>query len=413
MSKKSGQVTVIIKNADIKLGDIKPYAKNSRTHTPAQIKRIGKSIQEFGFTNPILIDPEMNLIAGHARLEAAKKLGLESVPARVIEGLTNDQKRMLVIADNQIAIGGSGWDEGVLAEELNALMAAGADMDLMGFEKDDLAKFLNAPPEGLTDEDDVPPPERTSTTQYGSVFQLGAHKLLCGDCTDQVLVEKFMVKGSVNLVVTDPPYNVAYEGKTKEALKIQNDKMSNDGFYDFLLKAHQCMFNFSAQGAPVYVFHADSEGLNFRKALINAGYKLAQCCIWIKQSMVMGRQDYHWQHEPVLYGWKEGAAHPWHTDRKQTTLWHFDRPSKNLEHPTMKPVELIEYPINNSSKTGDVVFDPFGGSGSTLIACEKTGRQCQMIELDPVYVDVIIKRWEDFTGQKAKLLEVLDAKAAA
>ena len=216
-------------------------------------------------------------------------------------------------------------------------------------------------------------------------------------------VERLMDGKQAALIVTDPPYNVSYTGKTKDALKIENDSKSDEDFYQFLYDVHVNLFAMAEPGAGIYVFHADLEGLNFRKSLIESGFKLAQCCVWVKQTLVMGRQDYHWQHEPVLYGWKEGAAHHWYSDRKQTTLWAFDRPTRSTEHPTMKPVNLIEYPIGNSSKPGDIVLDLFGGSGTTMIACEKTGRKARLMELDPKYCDVIVTRWEQATGKKAVL----------
>lgn len=239
-------------------------------------------------------------------------------------------------------------------------------------------------------------------TQPGDLWLLGDHRLLCGSATSAQDVERVMGGDRAGLVVTDPPYNVTYVGKTKDALTIQNDTMSGVEFRTFLLDAYKNLFAVTEEGCGIYVFHADTEGLNFRGAMVEAGWKLAQCCIWVKQTLVMGRQDYHWQHEPVLYGWKPGAAHRWFTDRKQTTVWNFDRPSRSTDHPTMKPVDLISYPINNSSKAGDIVLDTFGGSGSTLIAAAKTGRRARLVELDPRYCDVIVRRFEEWSGQEAK-----------
>jgi DNA modification methylase len=237
----------------------------------------------------------------------------------------------------------------------------------------------------------------------GDLWILGRHRLLCGDSTSIDATERLMGGAKADLIVTDPPYNVAYEGKTTDALTIQNDKMGTSDFYQFLLDAYTNYFTIAKDGASIYVFHADTEGVNFRKALVDSGFKLSQCCVWVKQTMVIGRQDYHWQHEPILYGWKPSGSHNWYSDRSQTTIWQFDRPMRSTEHPTMKPIALVEYPILNSSKAGDIVADLFGGSGSTLIACEKNARACRTMELDSRYCDVIVKRWQDFTGKEAVL----------
>jgi DNA modification methylase len=247
-------------------------------------------------------------------------------------------------------------------------------------------------------------------THKGDIWLLGKHRLICGDSTNPQDIVTLMDGKKAQLIVTDPPYNVDYTGKTKDALKIENDKMDNNQFYNFLLAAYTRMFEVADDGASIYVFHADSEGLNFRKSFIEAGFKLSQCCIWAKQAMVMGRSDYHWMHEPVLYGWKPTGGHYWNSDRKQTTLWQFDRPFRNEYHPTMKPIPLISYPIKNSSKLGDIVFDPFGGSGSTLIACEETDRICYTSELDPKYVDVIMKRYIAHVGDNSGVYLIRDGK---
>ena len=250
----------------------------------------------------------------------------------------------------------------------------------------------------------VPGLPKTPKTVLGDLYQLGRHRLICGDCRDMATVEKLCDGRLADMIVTDPPYNVDYVGGTKEAKKIENDKMSNDDFLKFLRDAFVSVYAISKPGAPLYVFHGDSEGENFRRAYREAGFLLKQCLTWVKNSMVMGRQDFQWQHEPILYGWKDGGAHPWYADRKQTTIWRFDRPTKSEEHPTMKPVELVAYALRCSSKVGDTVADFFGGSGTTLIACEKARRQCLTMELDPGYCDVIVKRWETLTGRAAVLL---------
>jgi site-specific DNA-methyltransferase (adenine-specific) len=257
--------------------------------------------------------------------------------------------------------------------------------------------------EAQEDDFDVTPPEKPKS-KLGDIYQLGRHRVMCGDSTSVEDVEKLMGGTRVDLLLTDPPYNVAYEGKTKDALTIENDNMDNDNFRDFLRSAFYSADNVMKEGAVFYIWHADSEGYNFRGACFDIGWKVRQCLIWCKNSMVMGRQDYHWQHEPCLYGWKEGASHLWASDRKQTTILNFDRPSRNAEHPTMKPVPLFDYQIKNNTKKEDVVLDLFGGSGTTLIACEQNGRNAYLMELDPRYVDVIINRWENLTGEKAVLL---------
>jgi len=272
------------------------------------------------------------------------------------------------------------------------------DIEATGFEMDDIDDMINELHPKEIIEDEVPDVPEEPVTCRGDVWELGRHRLMCGDSTLNEDVTMLMGGALADLVVTDPPYNVDYTGKTEDALKIGNDSMSDSEFYAFLFAAYQKMYDHSDDGAGIYVFHADTEGINFRKAMIDNGYKLSQCCVWVKNSMVMGRQDYHWQHEPVLVGWKPTAAHKWYSDRKQTTVWNFDRPTASREHPTSKPIELIIYPITNSSKTNDIVLDTFGGSGSTLIACEQTNRINYSMELDPHYCDVIIQRYVNLTG---------------
>lgn len=382
-----------------------PYAKNSRTHSDAQVAQIAASIKEFGWTNPILVDGTKGIIAGHGRLMAARKLGLGKVPVIELKDMTESQKKAYVIADNQLAMN-AGWDIELLKIEVADLNEDGFDLELLGFDNKMLDSLLEPEvKEGLTDEDAVPEVPKEPKTKLGDVYILGEHRLMCGDSTSIESVEK-LADGLVDILVTDPPYNVAYEGKTKEALTIQNDSMGDDQFRQFLRDAFVAADAVMKQGAVFYIWHADSEGYNFRGACKDAGWKVRQCLIWAKDTMVMGRQDYHWKHEPCLYGWKEGASHLWAADRKQTTIIECKRPRVNDIHPTMKPVELMEYQILNNTKGQDVVLDLFGGSGSTLIACEKTGRKARLMELDPKYCDVIVKRWEDFTGKKAELSEL-------
>ena len=380
--------------------DLIPYALNSRTHSDEQVAQLAASIREFGFTNPVLIDQDANLIAGHGRLLAARKAKMDQVPAVVVTGLDDRKRRALVIADNKLALN-AGWDEEALRVELEDL--AGDFGELMGFSEDELVDLLrqDETTEGLTDEDAVPEAPEQPVTVEGDVWLLGRHRLMCGDSTSIDAVEELCDGQLVDMWLTDPPYNVAYEGKTKEALTIQNDSMSDLGFRQFLSEANTAADAVMKAGAVFYIWHADIEGYNFRGACHDAGWQVRQCLIWKKQTMVMGRQDYHWKHEPCLYGWKGGAGHLWATDRKQTTILEFDRPSRNAEHPTMKPVELFEYQMLNNTKGGDQVLDSFAGSGTTAIACEKHGRFARLMELDPKYCDVIIKRWQEFTGEAA------------
>jgi DNA modification methylase len=386
----------------VRTTDLIPYARNSRTHSEAQVAKIAASIKEFGFLNPIVIDGESGIIAGHGRVMAANKLGLQSVPCIEAVHLSEAQKRAYVIADNRLALD-AGWDNDLLKIELQDLDANGFDLSLTGFEVGEIAAFLTEPTAGLTDEDAVPEVPVEPVTVLGDVWLMGNHRVMCGDSTSIEAVETLCDGQLVDMWLTDPPYNVAYEGKTKEALTIKNDKMGDDAFRVFLRDSYTAADAVMKPGAVFYVWHADSEGYNFRGAAKDAGWTVRQCLIWKKQTMVMGRQDYHWKHEPCLYGWKDGAAHLWATDRKQTTILEFDRPSRNGEHPTMKPVELFAYQMLNNTKGNDRVLDSFGGSGTTAIAAEKHGRNALLMELDPKYCDVIVKRWQDFTGKTAVL----------
>lgn len=380
-----------------------PFAKNSRTHSDAQVAQIAASIREFGFTNPVLIDEANGIIAGHGRVLAARKLKLTEVPCIRLAHLTDAQKRAYVIADNKLALN-AGWDEAMLKLELADLKALDFDLDLTGFDTDEIDALLaEKGTEGLTDPDDTPEPPVEPVTRPGDVWVCGQHRVMCGSSLEMTAMERLCGDQRVDMLLTDPPYNVAYTGKTKDALTIQNDSMGDEAFRTFLRDAFVTADAVLKPGAVFYVWHADSEGYNFRGACKDAGWQVRQCLIWQKNSMVMGRQDYHWQHEPCLYGWKDGAGHLWASDRKQTTLLKFDRPSRSEDHPTMKPVALFEYQLLNNTKGGDIVLDSFGGSGTTLIAAEKNGRIARIMELDPKYVDVIVKRWEDFTGQKAVL----------
>jgi len=383
------------------IGKLIPYARNARTHSDEQIGQIAASIKEWGWTTPILVDETGGIIAGHGRTLAAQRLKMAEVPVMVAKGWSDAKKRAYVLADNKLALN-AGWDNEMLALELGEIGELGFDLDLTGFTADEIAALTPEPIEpGLTDEDAVPEVPEQPVTVLGDVWVLGKHRLMCGDSCSVEAVTKLTDGGGVDMLLTDPPYNVAYEGKTKESLTIQNDSMGNDQFRQFLRDAFVTADTVMKKGAVFYIWHADSEGYNFRGACNDAGWKVRQCLIWKKSSMVMGRQDYHWKHEPCLYGWKEGAGHLWATDRKQTTILEFDRPHRNGEHPTMKPVGLFEYQMLNNTKGGDIVLDLFGGSGTTMLAAEKHGRHGYLMELDPKYCDVIIKRWQDFTGKIA------------
>lgn len=381
------------------------FANNSRTHSDEQVEQIVASIRQFGFTSPVLVDEAGSIIAGHGRVLAAQKVGLQEVPVIRLVGLTDEQRRAYVIADNKLALN-AGWDDKMLGTEVAFLSEAGFDLDVLGFgesELNDILGLIDKANPGLTDPDASPPVPVTPASVLGDVWVLGKHRVMCGDSCSVPDMGRLVAGQEVDLWLTDPPYNVAYEGKTKDSLKIKNDSMGDDAFRQFLRDACIAADSVMKSGAVFYIWHADSEGYNFRGACRDAGWVVRQCLIWKKSALVMGRQDYHWKHEPCLYGWKGGAGHLWAADRKQTTVLEFDKPQRNGEHPTMKPVDLFEYQMLNNTKGGDLVLDSFGGSGTTLIAAEKNGRYARLMELDPRYVDVIVKRWQEFTGKSATL----------
>jgi len=424
--------------------DLVPYDRNSRTHAAWQIAQIAASIEEFGFVNPILLGGDGVIVAGHGRLAAAQQLDLESVPVIRLAHLSPAQQRALVIADNKIAEN-AGWDEDMLRSELAALQEEGFDLDIVGFDAEELDALMSGledddtPEAAPGDPDFVPEPDPVYASEPGDVWILGDHRLMCGDSTDAGAVSLLCEGEEVDCVWTDPPYNVNYEGT---AGKIENDNMGAGEFRKFLVSAFAAAAANMRAGAPIYVAHADTEGLSFRKAFVDAGLKLSGCLVWVKPSLVLGRSDYQWRHEPILYGWKPGAAHSWYGARDKTTVIEHkgeavrimddgsiqvdvggqvvvvegenlsmrsldssviraDKPARNGEHPTMKPVSLIEGMLANSSIKGDSVLDLFGGSGSTLIACERMGRRARLMELDPRFCDVICKRWQELTGKKA------------
>jgi len=364
-----------------------------------EYEKIKRSVQEFGYVDPIIVNRDGTIIGGHQRWKVLRDLGYSEVDCVVVE-IEKTREKALNIALNKIS---GDWDDEKLAALLSDIQGE-IDTIITGFSDEEVEQLIldsQLPQLGEVQDDDFDVDaalEKEPVSRLGDIWQLGRHRLICGDSTDPAVLFLLMQNERANLIVTDPPYNVDYEGKTEEALTIQNDSMSDDEFYDFLAKAYGCMYDCTEDGASIYVFHSDTYGHTFRATLIESGFKLAQCCIWVKQTMVMGRQDYQWQHEPILYGWKPTAAHNWYSDRSQTTVWHFDRPFASKLHPTMKPLDLIAYPIQNSSRAGDVVLDPFGGSGSTLIACEQIGRTCRMVELDPRYCDVIVRRFVELSG---------------
>ena len=376
-----------------------PYVNNARTHSQEQVNKLRGSLREFGFINPVIIDADYNVIAGHGRLMAAKEEGIEEVPCVLVDYLTEAQKKAYILADNRYAQD-AGWDEELLRLEIESLEGMDFDVSLTGFNEDEIADlFAETSTTGAEDDDfDLSDAlEKAAFVERGDVWTVGRHRLMCGDATSKEDVDTLMDGKKANLILTDPPYNVAFE--SSDGLSIKNDKMENEKFYEFLLSAFKNMAEHLEKGGSAYVFHADTEGLNFRKAFVDAGFHLSGCCIWVKNSLVLGRSDYQWQHEPVLYGFLQNGKHYWSkaAGRSQTTIWNFDKPKKNKNHPTSKPLDLLAYPIGNSSQENAIVVDTFGGSGSTLMTCEQTNRICYSMELDEKYASVILRRYVEDT----------------
>lgn len=379
-----------------------PYARNARTHSEEQVAQVAASIREFGWTNPILVGSDEVVIAGHARLAAAHKLGMPEVPVIVLDYLTEGQRRALVLADNKLALN-AGWDEAMLKVELESLQLDGFDLNIIGFTDEEFEALLCAPEgnhEGLTDENAVPEEPESAVTQLGDVWLMGDHRLLCGDATSMGSIETVLAGGLADMAFLDPPYNVDYEGKTSRKLKIGNDALGGK-FFDFLREA--CANVLAVTKGGTYICMSSSELHTLYQAFTDAGGHWSTFVIWAKHHFTLGRSDYQRQYEPILYGWRQGIDHFWCGDRDQGDVWFIKRPMANLEHPTMKPVELVERAIRNSSKTRDTILDSFGGSGTTLIACEKSGRQARVIELDPRYCDVICRRFMEFSGKAVTL----------
>lgn len=382
----------------VPISKLVPYVNNARTHSPEQVLKLRSSLREFGFINPIIIDRDYGIIAGHGRLLAAKEEGITEVPCVFVDYLTEAQKKAYILADNRMAMD-AGWDEELLRVEIEALQGEAFDVSLTGFDEKDLADLFKDGSDSDAEDDDYDLSaalEKAAFVERGDIWTVGRHRLMCGDATSVEDVSALMDGRKANLILTDPPYGVSF--KSSSGLTIQNDSMKDEEFYNFLLAAFKNMADYLEKGGAAYVFHADTEGLNFRRAFIDAGFHLAGCCIWVKDSLVLGRSDYQWQHEPVLYGFMQNGKHPWYSDRKQTTIWNFAKPKRSANHPTSKPLDLLGYPIGNSTQENAIVIDTFGGSGSTLMACEQMNRTCCTMELDEKYASVILRRYVEDTG---------------
>lgn len=373
------------------INEVIPYEKNPRINDNA-VPAVMKSIEEFGFKVPIVIDKNGIIVTGHTRLKAAKKLGMKTVPCIVADDLTPEQIKAFRLADNKVAEAAE-WDMELLNEELDGII----DIDMSDFNFGDITDSPSSEDVVEDDGENIELPSEPKT-RLGDIWMIGRHKLMCGDATSEDVLKRLMGGDKADMYLTDPPYNVAYEGKTEDKLTIQNDSMEDSAFYQFLVDSFVAADSVMNEGAAFYVWHADSEGYNFRGACRAVEWEPRECLIWNKNTMVLGRQDYQWKHEPCLYGWKGGAAHNWYSDRKQTTVIDMNKPNRNAEHPTMKPVQLFAYLMENSSKPGDIVLDSFCGSGTTLIACEQMSRAARVLELDPKYCDVIVERYINLVG---------------
>jgi len=381
----------------VPIDEIIPSVRNARTHSKEQIAQIRASFREFGVVAPLVVDEQYNLLVGHGRLEAARAEGMQALNCVVVEHLTDAQKRAYILADNRIALN-AGWSEELLALEFAELKDLGFDLELTGFDAKEIEKLFAAGGGNVQDDDfDLTAAlEEAAFVLPGDVWTLGRHRLMCGDATDADTVRRLMDGRKANLVLTDPPYNVSFESAS--GLKIKNDSMKPEQFYEFLLSAFRNMAESLEPGGSAYIFHADTEGENFRRAFREAGFHLSGTCIWAKDSFVMGRSPYQWQHEPIIFGWLKNGTHKWYAGRSEATIWNFPKPKRNSDHPTSKPLDLLAYPIRNSSQANGIVLDTFGGSGSTLIACEQMDRICYMLELDVAYASVILRRFAMFKG---------------
>lgn len=390
----------------VPLSKLVPYVNNARTHSAEQVAKLRSSLREFGFINPVIIDRDFGIIAGHGRVLAAKEEGIHEVPCVFVDYLTEAQKKAYILADNRMAMD-AGWDEELLRIEIESLQGADFDVSMTGFTDDEIADlFAGEDGKDVKDDDfDLSTAlEKAAFVERGDIWMVGRHRLMCGDATSADDVSALMDGKKANLIVTDPPYGVSF--KSSDGLTIQNDSMKDGEFYTFLYNSFQNMAVHLESGGSAYVFHADTEGLNFRKAFVEAGFHLAGVCIWVKNSLVLGRSDYQWQHEPILYGFLKNGKHRWYSDRKQTTIWNYDKPKRNKNHPTSKPLDLLGYPICNSSQENAIVLDTFGGSGSTMMACEQANRICFMMELDEKYASVILRRYVEDTGDSENVYVV-------
>lgn len=386
-----------------KTEELVPYANNARTHTDEQVAQICASIREYGWTNPVLIDEEGTIIAGHGRVRAAKRLGMKEVPCIVLSGLTKAQKKAYAIADNKMALN-AGWDDEKLALELEDLKELDFDLSLTGFDENELTGLEDMIGDDPEEDEFEEEPAKEPKAHRGDVYRLGRHTIMCGDSTSASDVCILAGGAIMDMVLTDPPYNVDYTGKSDSEMKIENDSMSDEQFHELLKKAFSNAKEHLVDGGVFYCWCASKNFVEFIEALEDSGLPPRQELIWNKNSMVIGRQDYQWKHEPCFYGWKDTGPHKWYGDRKQSTVIDWDRPSKADIHPTMKPIGLFAYQIKNSCPRNGKVMDMFAGSGTTIMACEETGRTAYAMEIDPRYVDAIIERWEAKTGRKAVLL---------
>ena len=376
----------------VPISKLVPYANNARTHSPEQINKLRGGLREFGFVSPVIIDREFNVIAGHGRILAAKEENIEQVPCVFVDYLTEAQKKAYILADNRFALD-AGWDEDMLRVEMEALQGMDFDISLTGFDESEIADLLSLD-DGEAQEDDFDEDAALQAEPFvktGDLWLLGKHRLLCADSTKPEDVKLLMDGKKANVCITDPPYACNYTGGT--GMKIMNDNLKGEEFYQFLLSAFKNAYENLADGAAIYIFHSDAEKVNFYNAVVAAGFHYSTTCIWVKQSLVLGRFDYQMRHEPVIYAFKDTVKHKFYGDRKQTTVWEFDRPSKSKLHPTTKPLPLVAYPMKNSSLVNSIALDLFGGSGSTLMAAEQMDRVAYLMELDPVYASAIVRRF--------------------
>ena len=393
----------------VPIGKLVPYVNNARTHSKEQITKLRSSLREFGFVNPVIIDREFNVIAGHGRILAAKEENIEQVPCVFVDHLTEAQKKAYILADNRFALD-AGWDEDMLRVEMEALQGMDFDIALTGFDESEIADLLSLD-DGEAQEDDFDEDAALQAEPFvkaGDLWLLGKHRLLCADSTKPEDVKLLMDGKKANVCITDPPYACNYTGGT--GMKIMNDNLKGEEFYQFLLSAFKNAYENLADGAAIYIFHSDAEKVNFYNAVVAAGFHYSTTCIWVKQSLVLGRFDYQMRHEPVIYAFKDTVKHKFYGDRKQTTVWEFDRPSKSKLHPTTKPLPLVAYPMKNSSLVNSIVLDLFGGSGSTLMAAEQMDRTAYLMELDPVYASAIVRRFVAYRGNTEDVYIIRDGQ---